>query len=573
MSEISYNGIVIKDVLTEHIDQTIERDSTGVDPIGVRVNISVRGIVHLTQGATLGLAVGPNLAVGQGVVTAALMHPRKRFTMTIAGNKLFDIYPGATPAGTTPAPTLGQMDVHHGPTPKLEILQIIGDRSLRVRFSVEFVVPNCTGSQSAGYLNMRFWVADDIDCSDWTTTRTYQGALRTYHAINDPKLFRNVVMPPLQRGFVRQSIALHESSDGLSLNFTIVDKEVWAAPPSPATSWQGNFTIAAPGTASEPMGYAELRFTLKAPKSVAKLDLATLAMNIMDAKLHLKERLNNSVFAESITFSEDLAANAITAYARIRHIGAKPGDETNHFLNHFSTEFGKPLTLGDYNKEIASLPHPTATLTGLFMSRLQTPCDPATMPQTTDDFAVDAIPPSPESPTQVYTSTGTEPYYDDSYSSSHREAPYSLSAISSSYDFDEANVVMPFGKSNAVGYDTSVVIPLHQPTCRREVRIEAARLGKWPEMPGRSSFVDDNGIEHRLLTWQPMPSPPQLSADGVKGLHRCDFVATYSLSRPPQGAEKLSVGKLPYHVTNARKGIDWRNVASTFFISPKEQLG
>lgn len=576
MSTVTYNGITISDVLTEHIEQTIERESTGVDPIGVRVNVSVRGIVHLTQGATLGLAVGPNLAAGLSTATASLMHPRKRFTMTVAGATLFDIYPGATENNQAPAPDLGKMDVANGPTPKLEVLQINGDRSMRVRFSVEFVVPNCPGgSLAAGYLNLRFWVADDIDCKDWTTTRTYQGVLRTFHKLEDPKAFRNLVFPPLQRGFKRHTIALHESTDGLSLQFTIVDKEEWAVPPSPATDWDGQFTIAAPGTASEPMGYAELRFSLSGPKSVPKLDLATLAVKIMDAKLHLIDGINNnSIFADSITFSEELRANTIHAYARVRHIGLKSNATVaNNFLNNFASEFGKPLALAGYNKEIASLPTPTATLTGLFLSRLQTPCNPASMPQDTDNFEPDDLPPEPESPTQVFTSTGDQPYYSDSYSSSHYQAPYSLSAISSSYDVDEANCIMPYGKTTSPSADTSLMVPLHRPVCRREVRIEAARLGKWPENPGRSSFTDDNGIEHRLLTWHPMPCPPQLSADGVKGLHRCDFVATYSLSRPPQSGDKLSVGSLPYHVTDFRGGVDWRNIAESFFVSPKSMLG
>src|SRR5690606_3683502 len=109
---------------------------------------------------------------GQAAVNTALMRPRKRFTMTIGGVTLFDVFPGATPGGQVPAPTFNQMDITNGPTPRLEILGIIGTSALRVRFSVDFVVPNCdTVSPGLGYLNLRFWIADDIDCKTWTTTR------------------------------------------------------------------------------------------------------------------------------------------------------------------------------------------------------------------------------------------------------------------------------------------------------------------------------------------------------------------------------------------------------------------
>ncbi len=236
MSEttIRYNGVEIKSVLTESIDQEVVKDSTGVDPIYVRVRVAVRGIVHLSQNANLmGLKVPGDLATGVNSVIDDLLQPRRPFSMLINGLPMFDVVPGMVRPGLSAAQApLNRTDCNHGPITTVRFLEVVSGNTMRIEFTCTMHLPYCdqTGQSPGGIISFRFWIAEDIDCTTWTTRRIYSGRVRVAHmGINVLTAFRNNIrFPPLQRSFVRKAISLHQSPNGLEMDFTVVDQEMWS---------------------------------------------------------------------------------------------------------------------------------------------------------------------------------------------------------------------------------------------------------------------------------------------------------------------------------------------------------
>jgi len=551
-----YNGIKIRDVLTDSIDQTVVADSTGVDPLYTRIEVTCTGTIHLTSGdLDHGYTLQGGFAAGWSAILAKLMQPRREFVYTVAGSTLFSIKPGAirqgAPGGV--ATSMAGMDVNNGPLPSAKITGIVSGRVARVQFRIVCHVPLCdtggsSGSSNSGVINMRYWIAEDINGQDWTTTRIYQGRIRVAHAgINvHQAIRRHLVMPPLQGGFWRKSIKIQQAPNGLEADFTVIDEELWAQAPKPAQWWDGHHTVSSP-MAGGAIAESELKVELKANKDVDKQDLLTLATKILEAKLHLFDMANQKrTFLLYAAYSDSLAHNHITAQAKIRHVGGRAGTE---LWNVIGKDLGTPVLLDDYNKEIQDYGHQTATMAGLFAQRLQDPCSPAEMPQTANRAVGDTTP-SPGD-TVVYITDGELTDHDPAYSTSHtEEGAYTDYTLTSEIRSKSGMIDLPVGDaSNNPGVNgeaTVVVLPVHQGWARRTVRVTAERLNAWPELPAWNDFTDDNGIKYTLLQVRPVPSSPVLSADAKKTLHRVDMELVYSMSRPPRNNESLPLGRIPY---------------------------
>jgi len=478
---------------------------------------------------------------------------------------------------TTPRTTTLDYDIAHGPKCNYQILGIKGGTTARARFTFEFTTPLCENPEKIqDFLHLRWWIADDVDGKTWQTTRTYQGTFRVKGMnVDSHALARQITLPPIQPGFRRSRINWSESPDHLTLNFTITDVEQYAQAPAPATHWEGTYSISVPQ--GDITSEAELRFRLWSDNRTDKTFLFQLAQYIIDAKLHYHDITRDEKGAPNMlvmaqVWEERLEANEISCYVKIKHMGSKDGDAiVSHFIQNVQPignkfELGRPLpeSVSDFDLnprkrkydpyQVYTAPGglPTAGLAGIFVCALQTPCCPQTLSnkpvQEQQDITYE------EGPYLGDTRPPAEPSEDaDSdrrrYSDSHREYPYLWYRMTNHYHRDSGWRAFPIGRQcTATSTNTVAFSQLHCAVAIREIRLEAARMNKTPEVPDfRDSWVDDQtGIRYVLKDVVYEPMPPQLTADAKHEIREVYARYFYYMSRPPTAAEAWLAGRVPY---------------------------
>lgn len=566
-TRIYYNGIWLQNVLTDDVNQEVVMDSTGVNPIYVRVTVSVTCLVHMqapSYSTNLhGIALPEyapgdiTLAGGYNVIIDNLMQPGRDFQMWVGDSMLFNVYPGWRRPGLAVPPQafVPHMDVNHGPIPSVQIIQIVSATTFRIRFRVVCHLPYVDQDNQGAFnaISFRFWIGDNINCHDWTTERTYTGVLRVRHmGVGVHKVFRdNFKLPPLMGGFQRKRISMHERPNGIELEFSITDQEVWAAAPYPACDWEGSqsiYTAAAMGA----LFNSEVSVRVWGDKTVPKLGLLQLCQKIMDAKLHrLDMTKDKNTFLLSMRYRDDFKHNSVEAQATIRLI-----DNDGHVLwnvpkGSFCKDLSSASSVGftDYDKEVTYAPGPTASIRGLFISLLQDPEHVTGWPLF--DTSIDPITnqhyeDEPQQPTQP-----TLPVTQTLYSQGHKDVgSYNLYRMTSENCVNHGTIQLPIGKQSSGSNNTCRILQVHKSTGRRVVTIEAERIGTWPNIPPNEIFTDaTTGIVHTPLATSLVPASPVLSWDGKKTLYHIDAKYTFAQDRSPNVRNsEIAAGLLPWRV-------------------------
>lgn len=566
MSEIVYNGVLIRNVLLQSIDQIpVYDEEGGTDPIGIRTQAVFKGVVFVGELTPASIKTGAQVSGvlgNSGVVLHKLNEPRKRFIYRFADKDvLFDVSPTAVKPGSGQGQFGGgAKDLNGGPLPSVRVERVIGRKAIHVVFGIEFRTWDC--DDPSPVVNLRYYVTEDID-EDWYRTRTFQGRLRLRSRASHPHAFRSWVIPPLQGGFKRDRMTFRESPDGLSLIFQIVDREMDAAPPFPATSWRGNFSISTYDGASV---IEAVDVTLRGAPSVSKTDLLKLAMKIIDMKLNVLSKVEGQlvpVVVEDAMFSEALHANEITASMRIRHTKEDPQTRLLYIGNE---TFGKPLGAsvgldGAYDPGRFRVPVLPNSLAGLFTSAMQDPCQPSGIPATVIQAA---------EPEEEISSEGGErdkDEFDDidegvieaALSVDEQKSIYTDYRISSEVQQKSGMIVVPLSaavdvedppegeESSAQKKKTVASIQLHAGMAIRTIRVVAERVGSPPKIPSPVSFLDSvNNIHHDYLTHSIESVGAKLAPDGVAKIYHVEMAIQYGLSRTLQASDLQYSGTLPY---------------------------
>ena len=203
------------------------------------------------------------------------MEPRKLFVMSVGNDVLLQVGPRLVGQGTIVVPVLANPgDLNNGPKPlECTIASIVGTQLMPIEFAIEICTLECAEAANySGVLNNRWSMKDSID-ADFFTTRTINGRLRVADVNLNPQSFRGLVVPPLQAGFKREVIETTTSMDGLELEYTVTDKEMFAAPPSPATTWEATHMVS---TGDGVNTHGEINVTVSGSKEVDKTDLIEL---------------------------------------------------------------------------------------------------------------------------------------------------------------------------------------------------------------------------------------------------------------------------------------------------------
>lgn len=565
-TELFYNDILLKNCQTIRFEQTIEYDESGTDALYHRFLVRVAGAVHSNPayhfGAHLGL-YSPSSSVDAAIyLQRQLEHPRGKFEYRV-GNMVL-LKADSVPNGPF-------LDVNNGPKPRvLNITRVVGKSIFEVEFEIEICrvycgavpamqIPTYGAKLNAAVLNNRWSVSEERD-SDFYSVRTLEGTLRVSHISKFPHLYRYLCVPPLIRGYKRESMRFVDSPDGLTLKYQVVDRQKYAAPPEPATSWEAVYTESS-GIGGA-MGFGEMSIRLTGNPDTEKKELIATAMAIIKARLgHLQGPYkkqgqgNHQVMLMQAALIEHLHDNTVHATARVRRVG---GDDK--WLHTFLGNMGQPLPIAGYDPKVWPSPKlfDGSSPVGVFAKYLQSPCVdihgipmPITRAPEEDDPGRDT---QTQGNVQVYTSA--EPItYDDVTGASQQQRtsgfPYLYCQVENDYEVCDGYMQLPIARFGGTSVPLSpqpscVMIPIHASIAKRSIIVHAERVGEWPDLPDPFPVGPDfNAITQVRAKQKILSESPELLADGKTRLFKRQFRVNYMMERAPQSTELLAGGGSP----------------------------
>lgn len=207
-----YNGINLNLQKIERFESEVEYSQDGVDRLWNHITISVRGLLNYD------INNDDNNAVTLTNLRSYLLEPRASLILFINGFECINI-----PYG---------LDVNNGPKPtSVKVTQIMGATVL-VEFTVEVFEGCDSGGPEKGVITNRWSQRTDIDQEGYSSITTDGFLIVRSDALGalGPRgvdSLRNTPTPisHVPQGFVRVAQTFQVSSDGLRLDYTIVDKE------------------------------------------------------------------------------------------------------------------------------------------------------------------------------------------------------------------------------------------------------------------------------------------------------------------------------------------------------------
>jgi len=481
-------------------------------------------------------------------------------------------------------------DVDDGPKClQFDIVHVAADNVFRVEFSFEINRVQCADDDTApsntnGVLCHRWACADSLD-ANLRTTRTYRGLLEIATSQFSPHWFRDLVVPPLQEGMRREHMEFLASEDGKKLQYTITDQSIAVSAPYPARTWSVEHTEASVmHDGMKQTGQCSVRLT--GDEKVDKGQLIMLGLYVATAKLHGSKpgeapKDNKPFMMTDVTITDFTGdVNAVQVSMSGWRI---PGELKDNPVN----PKGIQVFADGINKKIATADLPTfaapynsrqsadgrdgdspvyegpVSLTGIFRCYLQSPCssgtginirtnqisdlngDPDSLPVTTISTEV-----TPSIPTD-------DPSY---YSSAHETLMYAYFQMESIFKVFAPKAAMPIAAAPYGGAPPDVSPSASIPTLarnqgRRTVRIQAERVGGWPEFPdpetlnsgyatkyvGGSAYTP---IPQTMLRSKLLGGTITKSCNG-EDIYRATMEIVYALTRAPLPQDILQLGSNP----------------------------
>ena len=582
-TSVEYNGILMTNVVTREWSQSMVYDASHTDLLYSKFRLTFEGIIHGESTTVLG-----TYAAAAGVTPPKITHqllsrqlqtPRHKLSVWMgpdnqrnAGTLFFEILP----YNISDTASATQYDVETGPKPiEVKITHVVGYRVFRVLFTIECAKIECeNGSippQNGHVLNNKWRIEEDMD-ANFFTTRTIAGTLRLATCILPGNAFKQLVLPRLETGFRRDAIQYVVSENGLDCNYTVRDKQVHTAAPWPATDISGTHTES---TNDGKTFFADMSVRLEGSPEADKADLLQRCVQIVDSRLHLIEHQNQDspkYFIAHAAITDHIGAgNAIEMQVKIQRM--PPGDAagaddidlgeylTNVVVESFGTRLELPPLRGnEYDARKSRLPalygydpqtgerSPSAAL---FMLHgfLQTPCSDQHSHQ------IDQNVQSPSYDAAQYDTgvTGSTASHivetsntESQYSAETHESVYTYYELQNTYGIQAIRVQAPYAVKVEPYEDTSKVFLLGSGRAYREIKLEAERVGSWPQVPEPKDEYSDGYIKGWLLDHKEFTQPPTLSADGRHKLYKIEATYRWALNRFPQPGEATHTGVLAF---------------------------
>jgi hypothetical protein len=612
-TDVYYNGVVLRNVLTREWNEEHVYDPSGTDLIGQKYTMKFEGILHVQTVADRGTTT-PNIFEGKVEddgqplkaksapaslqdIKGLLSEPRKQLIVMMNSKRVLICKP------TEMATDLKDLDrdTDNGPKPvSVTITRAVSDKSVRVVFAISCVKLANKGQYNfpeSPVINNR-WSIQEVMDDNFFTTRVIKGRLRLSASLaekeggqqtNKPFAYRVahywkfMTLPALENGFKRERIDFAVAENGLDCDYIVTDRQVHTAAPWPATKMQATHTER---TANGVHFFADVNVRLEGPPHIDKRALIERAVQICDAKLGFRAmKYNQDYFLEDSSITDHIGeVNTVEMRMRIRRVPPEtPGGITELLTNIRKKYLGLPLALppmlyqynsvnsGAYDPRVSAAPaeygydphgavRSPAALFALHCY-LQTPWSPP-----------HAIPTSRKDVDAGYDGTRTAQYVavqqfaysaavsgkGGQFSEEARKSVFSYARAESTYFHPQCRVQLPIarqtsGSASEEDDDTSFVTRLARPQCRREIKVEAERVGdkkdekkRWPPMPKPLDSYTDGKLKGTLLKHHVTLLPPSLSADGEQQIYRAIGYYLYAMNRPPRGDEAIQVGVLPF---------------------------
>lgn len=221
---LTYNGIPLEIVHFVNFSEKAVYSPDGKDYLYTHFSITIRGVCN----------PGANSDGADWLVAfrRLLLAPRKQLVVSIpagAGSTTILRSPLTRPDGVTSY----VCDANNGPTPlALDVVAVIGDKTMIVEYSIETWVNECTTARPL--LSHRWHSRADLD-SQFFTTRTISGEAYfrsdAMYGAGGPPVYADDYRGSLAgahlvpRNFQRTDVITEVASDGLSLKYTIIDKQ------------------------------------------------------------------------------------------------------------------------------------------------------------------------------------------------------------------------------------------------------------------------------------------------------------------------------------------------------------
>ena len=548
---LEYNGLTLVDVLTKRFDQEAVYDESNTDLLFYRFSVSVVAYCHPNQNATT-VNVSPNpggTSVDvQSAVRLALMERSRAFDFKVDGQSL--LQGGAA------------YDYENGPIPThCRVTHITAATMMRVEFDITVSNLECAQPSGAGdVINNRWSMSDDID-ANWYITRAINGRLRVKSHQFDPQNFRALVIPPLGNGFHREAIHCATSVDGLTLEYSVVDRQVHASPPFPATTWSGTHAVST--NVGGAMAFSEFHLRLTGPPRIDKRDLVATAALVATQKLEL---LSGKYVLQHGAIIDYLEENTVELQIRLTHTF-----DTGEIIDFFGLSFsqiGKPVVLPGYDHTVSPAPgiFGDDDLAGWLVCYLQSPCNATHAIQTGARPPYTNYNPGQSGSTRVTITTGTIPQdgvAPGNINTAQYQAMFTYAQIDSDFEEHTGLVGLPLASTAVTSPsqptpDTIGFVKFHKPVVRRTVRMALERSGAFPTVPAPQDFVDSNGIKHRYLGRRFKQQAPDYGADIRTLEYSVDAEYYYALSRPIEPNESYHLAQLP-----------WTNLTSSLTKMPR----
>lgn len=193
-------------------------------------------------------------------------------------------------------------DAMGGPLPKdVEFTEIVNSNYATVKFTIEAAeITDCENLNNNNVLTLDYDVLHELD-NDLYTRRTITGTVRLKEAASatNPDALRGLVIPPPPEGFKRESASFFVSRDGRSLDFSVVDQELFRKLPNQVTEIQASFSIDV--GAAGVFWNENFRAEVTGHKDSDKRELFNAAINLARARISFyKGILKSAVITEHI---------------------------------------------------------------------------------------------------------------------------------------------------------------------------------------------------------------------------------------------------------------------------------
>jgi hypothetical protein len=260
-----YNGVSLPMVKTEKFSQEAVFSPDGVDVIYTKVTVGVGCVLN---SCILQTDVAQWIRDNRG----KLMERGAQLYYMQDGNWILNPGNATMPTGkelvASPAYTMGaapninftqqwSMDAKLGPKPVRFDIKAIEGGTFLAYYEIETYLPYCetTAAKANYYLSNRWSV--DISFDDmYFITRTINGvlilngqwlgsdsSLLTIPSITmNDMIVNNVIIPPVPNRWKRDAIKISRSSDGLTINYQITDKQLYVSIPRPAAKIDAQYT-------------------------------------------------------------------------------------------------------------------------------------------------------------------------------------------------------------------------------------------------------------------------------------------------------------------------------------------